>query len=487
MDTTYDNKLGMLHNVAVEIEEKTQVLAVGALAAAGAVEVVDYDKLTEKAATPSTTITFGTPDDGDTIIISNLPTDGNKVFTKVAATPGADEFSSIAELTALIDALTDLGASDDGTTITITVATAGTGMNSATITGSGTFSALAITFSGGQNHATLTVTDADGTAHVLTEGTDFTSETSNAITAESLKDAIHALTSVNATRDDQTVNIVAASVGYSGKLIGLATSDAVNLTISGATLTLAESGYIFTGKLTPAPILNSAGSAQAKPSFTGSTFVTEVDFENLVVSQGQYWIDYRTGAYKVYTPDGQSGSITATWNVAKMKIDATLETGDIEIGAVEIKDGDTDARANVKAANTARSTATVVVATQSIDAAGAVLSTSALATQATLAALLAKIDLKVIAEGEITVTTAGTPVAAPSNASAKAVLVMNNNKDGKEIAVGLNASVDANSTPQIGRVLGALDSTVIYVSANSNEVYVDATADGSKASYQILG
>lgn len=55
---------------------------------------------------------------------------------------------------------------------------------------------------------------------------------------------------------------------------------------------------------------------------------------------------------------------------------------DIQIGAVELKDGDTDNRANIKAASTARTTATLVVATQPIDAAGAVLSTSALATAA---------------------------------------------------------------------------------------------------------
>lgn len=59
-----------------------------------------------------------------------------------------------------------------------------------------------------------------------------------------------------------------------------------------------------------------------------------------------------------------------------------LSVSDVEIGAVELKDSDTDNRANIKAANTARTTGTLVVATQPIDAAGAVLSTSALATSA---------------------------------------------------------------------------------------------------------
>lgn len=38
-----------------------------------------------------------------------------------------------------------------------------------------------------------------------------------------------------------------------------------------------------------------------------------------------------------------------SFNGEKLKVDATLEVGDIEIGAVEIKDGTTDARAVVGA------------------------------------------------------------------------------------------------------------------------------------------
>ena len=60
--------------------------------------------------------------------------------------------------------------------------------------------------------------------------------------------------------------------------------------------------------------------------------------------------------------------------------DVTITTGDLEIGAVELKDAATDVRASIVAANTARTTGTIVVATQSIDAAGAVLKTSAIET-----------------------------------------------------------------------------------------------------------
>ncbi len=51
-------------------------------------------------------------------------------------------------------------------------------------------------------------------------------------------------------------------------------------------------------------------------------------------------------------------------------------SSDIEIGAVELKDATTDNRADINDANTARTTGTHVLAVQSIDAAGAVVSTT---------------------------------------------------------------------------------------------------------------
>lgn len=51
-----------------------------------------------------------------------------------------------------------------------------------------------------------------------------------------------------------------------------------------------------------------------------------------------------------------------------------LDAGDIEIGAVELKDGSTNVRANIDAANTARTTATPVLSVQVIKADGTVLS-----------------------------------------------------------------------------------------------------------------
>lgn len=59
----------------------------------------------------------------------------------------------------------------------------------------------------------------------------------------------------------------------------------------------------------------------------------------------------------------------------------TLKGSDIQLGAMELKDFETDSRADIKAANTARTTATKVIAVQNVDAAGNVLTAKASAGQ----------------------------------------------------------------------------------------------------------
>lgn len=54
----------------------------------------------------------------------------------------------------------------------------------------------------------------------------------------------------------------------------------------------------------------------------------------------------------------------------------TLLPGDVQIGAVEIKDDTAVTRANVRAANTVRTPATIVIATQNVDAAGEVMASA---------------------------------------------------------------------------------------------------------------
>lgn len=338
----YNQHLGNLSNASFENVAASQALAVGATKAQATVTVIDYTKLRFQVATISGTITYGAPSNGDTIVITGLPTDGTKTFTK-AASAGAAAFSSIAELTALIDALTDLSASDDGTTITIVVVTKGTAMNSATITGTGAYVALSLTFSGGQDAAVLTVK-----GHALIESTDWNSVTNNNTAADNLAAAIDALSEVSAANPAAAaITVLAATEGELGNEITLATSDATNLTISGATL--AGATYLFDGYLSPAPIMDANGYSQAPPSFTGSTFITEVESFEEVNSSGKFFVSYQSGRYRVWTPDGQAGSVTASWVVKKLKVDATLVAEDVEIGAVEIKDGTADTRVKVAA------------------------------------------------------------------------------------------------------------------------------------------
>ena len=275
------------------------------------------------------------------------------------------------------------------------------------------------------------------------EGIDWTAGVSNDATATSLASALGASAIISAVANANVITVTAVTEGYSGNLIEVSSSDGTNLPIDGngtTTSAFLENGlYSFTGTFQLHPICTSKGDVAgdggingASITFSGSTFLREVRSPDLVVQQGDYFVNYSTGQWKVYTPDGEAGSITASYYVNKLLVKAEVEAS--------FSDKMTVSQA-----------------------------------------------LAVLAEGEITVTTAGTPVVMASNANAKAVLVMNNNKTGVEIAVGLQATVDANSTPQIGRVLQTLDSTIVYVTSNSNEVYVDATSNSTKVAYQILG
>ncbi len=85
-----------------------------------------------------------------------------------------------------------------------------------------------------------------------------------------------------------------------------------------------------------------------------------------------------------------------------------LSATDIQIGSVELKDSDSTALANIKAANTARTTATVVVATQPIDAAGNVLGRTAANTARTTGTLVDPVQVIDAAGNVFSVSAANT-------------------------------------------------------------------------------
>lgn len=222
-------------NVAVTASAANKTFIDGVLAS-GTITITDYLLMTEETATASDPITFGTPDPGDTIIVDNGTI---HTFTCVAAAPGADEFSDITELTALIDALDGLSATDDATDITITVDTPGTVPNSWSITGTGTFAALDIEFTGGQDAATVTVA-----GHTLVEGDDFTAETSNNVTADNLAAAIDALDEVQAANPAAAIiTVKAATVGTAGNAIDTSQTG-LGVTVEQATLENGEDSAV---------------------------------------------------------------------------------------------------------------------------------------------------------------------------------------------------------------------------------------------------
>ena len=85
-----------------------------------------------------------------------------------------------------------------------------------------------------------------------------------------------------------------------------------------------------------------------------------------LLTNGQFIIDYRSGLLI-----GKKATTTATMTSVTMKTSVTMSS-DIEIGAVEIKDGSTDARALVSPANTARSATDNVLLVQTVDATGTI-------------------------------------------------------------------------------------------------------------------
>lgn len=120
------------------------------------------------AAKASGTVTYGSPSNGDTITIAGT------VFTK-AASGGAAAFSTIAELTALIDALASVSATDNGTTITILAATPGTAGNAITMAKTGSALTLSgATLANGRDGVVTTISGTGSNAQKTVNGATMT-------------------------------------------------------------------------------------------------------------------------------------------------------------------------------------------------------------------------------------------------------------------------------------------------------------------------
>lgn len=153
-------------------------------------------------------ITFGAPDDGDTVIV-----DGN-TFTKVAAAPGAGEFTDITELEALVEAVTGVNSVVDGGDINITAAARGVDGNAITLAlGGGNTGTMAIsgaTLTGGVDGDTITV---DGNTYTCVVGTAGSDEFSD---ADELAALIHAESGLNAANASGIITVNVDAVGTAG-------------------------------------------------------------------------------------------------------------------------------------------------------------------------------------------------------------------------------------------------------------------------------
>ena len=144
------------------------------------------------------------------------------------------------------------------------------------------------------------------------------------------------------------------------------------LAVTGETITVAAGAQGTTGvtKTDKAPIYNATGTHIGEVGDTGFAFVTgtvlttEVKYrfdqtdtvQLAALGNGEYAIDYDTGRIR-YCKDTAATSDTANYGSRMLNVDITgIE--DIQIGAVEIKDGDSDTRMDVITQDAAFGTAT---------------------------------------------------------------------------------------------------------------------------------
>lgn len=163
--------------------------------------------------------------------------------------------------------------------------------------------------------ATLTVA---GTA--LVEGVDWTAAVSNNATATSLASAINALALVNAAAIGAVITITAATPGSAGNSLALVTTDAVNLTISGATLSGGADNTVQTSD-------NGDYSPIAVDKYGRIYTVTELDVDfDYVYDEDSVHVSGDKGAYVLAVrQDVLASSTSANGDYASFKVNAAGE------------------------------------------------------------------------------------------------------------------------------------------------------------------
>lgn len=170
-------------------------------------------------------VTYGSPADTNTLVVNGT------TFTKVASAPTSVQFTTIEELTALIDGEALISATDDGTTISIVADTAGTAGNAITLAKTGSALTLsAATLTGGTATSTAPATPSSGRLLpvVIAEGD------TAATVATATQLAVDADTEFTATVLSATVTITDAHTGTRTDVSSGTTGWSVSTTQQGA-------------------------------------------------------------------------------------------------------------------------------------------------------------------------------------------------------------------------------------------------------------
>lgn len=224
-----DRKRITLKTISGTFSASETITDTTATAAAAATASITYGAPVSKAKATGT-ITFGTPVAGDKVFL------GTNRFLKVTTVTGPNQFTNIASLTTLIDALADFVATDDGTTITITAADYGFAGNVKLAVGgqnTGTMAVSGATLTGGHDGDTVIV---NGVTMRKVASAPGALEFSSIVELEALTEAV---TGVDSSQNGTVVSLAASATGTAGNAFTLAlgASNTGTMAVSGATFT----------------------------------------------------------------------------------------------------------------------------------------------------------------------------------------------------------------------------------------------------------
>ena len=202
-------------------------------------------------------------------------------------------------------------------------------------------------------------------------------------------------------------------------------------------------GTVVEGVLAKNNLLNKAGTMEATSkdtslSFTAGALTTEkplliTDIEYLDslsgkdranaitanLANGEYVVDYAKGIIYGKKTTTATTLTSATYKYPVLNI--SLSSGDIQIGAVELKNASTDDRAAIVRADAAKTAATMVLVTQNIDSSGNIGGGSS---PSTTADYKSPADFTATYTSNVTITLRGVPITITDNSQIKYIMMV---------------------------------------------------------------